>query len=428
MKKAFREYYPLSEEEYKKLWDSCLFIVDANVLLNLYRYSQNTRNEIFPIFDKLTNRLWIPYQAALEYNKQRITVIDKQTRSYSEIREILTKHQNELHSKLNQYKKHPYIDVTGWLNKSENTYKNYFKEIDEMEKKHPDIFVNDPIRDKITNLFEGKIGKPYPEKRLIEIFNEGKSRFEKNIPPGFEDKKKEGDKQFSDLVLWYQIIDEAIRSKKSIVFVTDDKKEDWWLKVNNRIIGPRPELLKEIGEKANVKFYMYQFDNFIEHSQQYLGIKKEQQAIDEIRAVRKNIEEMKIINLYEDVSAFGSIVGKVYDKNKNGVPAATVKLWSAEKEGEKYSLKNLYPSPENPQMTVSRPEIAEIGTYIYYRLIPGSYVISAEKMDAIGNNHVGFTSIELKQGTNRADIIIPDLVIAVPVQLVDLTNIKNNKP
>jgi hypothetical protein len=45
---------------------------------------------------------------------------------------------------------------------------------------------------------------------------------------------------------------------KPIIFVMDDKKEDWWIldKKHNPII-PREELFDEISDKAKVKFWMY---------------------------------------------------------------------------------------------------------------------------------------------------------------------------
>jgi len=69
MKKTFPGYYCLTEEEFSVLWNTCLFVLDANVLLNLYSYSQETSNELIGILKQISDRLWIPHQAALEYQK-----------------------------------------------------------------------------------------------------------------------------------------------------------------------------------------------------------------------------------------------------------------------------------------------------------------------------------------------------------------------
>jgi hypothetical protein len=66
--------YKLSSKEFDDLWNKCIFVVDANVLLDLYSYSSKVRKEIIKTFRKVSSRIWIPHQVALEYydNKERI--------------------------------------------------------------------------------------------------------------------------------------------------------------------------------------------------------------------------------------------------------------------------------------------------------------------------------------------------------------------
>ena len=42
MEKTFSEYHQPNDEEITQLWEKAIFIFDANVLLNLYRYSKKT--------------------------------------------------------------------------------------------------------------------------------------------------------------------------------------------------------------------------------------------------------------------------------------------------------------------------------------------------------------------------------------------------
>ncbi len=116
-------------------------------------------------------------------------------------------------------------------------------------------------------------------------------------------------------------------------------------------------------------------------------------------------------------TTWGSIIGKVYDKNRNGIPNAIVKLWRSKYNEDKkvYERTTLYPSPENPQQ--SRGMITPIGSYIYYRIPIGSYQITAEKSDASGNSHMGFSIINVLPGSNCSCVIISDLVLAVPSKL-----------
>ena len=80
MKELFPGYYQPTEKEFSKLWNECIFALDANVLLNLYRYSENSTKDFLNILTFLSTakRLWIPHQAALEYHQRRVGVIGEQ--------------------------------------------------------------------------------------------------------------------------------------------------------------------------------------------------------------------------------------------------------------------------------------------------------------------------------------------------------------
>lgn len=57
MKEKFKEYYKPTEEEFKDLWGNCEFIFDANVLLNIYRYSPKTTGEFFDVLINIQDRI-----------------------------------------------------------------------------------------------------------------------------------------------------------------------------------------------------------------------------------------------------------------------------------------------------------------------------------------------------------------------------------
>src|SRR5665648_130391 len=91
MKETFPGYYQPTEEEFSEIWKNCIFVFDSNVLLNLYRYSSDTRDDLINILSEISERLWIPHQVAMEYLKDRLTVIQDQLNSYNKIREIVNK-------------------------------------------------------------------------------------------------------------------------------------------------------------------------------------------------------------------------------------------------------------------------------------------------------------------------------------------------
>jgi len=113
------------------------------------------------------------------------------------------------------------------------------------------------------------------------------------------------------------------------------------------------------------------------------------------------------------VVGWGTISGMVTDKNKNGIPNAMVQLWNVQYANGTYENQNLVKSPENPQYTVSRAEIAAIGTYTYYRIPSGIYNLTASVNDSAGNTHTWFAWVNLTVGTATNNVALPDYVVPV---------------
>jgi len=65
-----------------------------------------------------------------------------------------------------------------------------------------------------------------------------------------------------------QLLDAVRANKKdfsSVLFVTDDRKPDWWAMSGSKITGPRVELRQEIANAGSASFHMYTFSQFLEH-------------------------------------------------------------------------------------------------------------------------------------------------------------------
>ena len=59
MRDLFPGYY--APEDFQELWDKATFVLDANVLLNLYRFPKPAAEELLRVLDKVSDRLWVPY-------------------------------------------------------------------------------------------------------------------------------------------------------------------------------------------------------------------------------------------------------------------------------------------------------------------------------------------------------------------------------
>lgn len=265
MKSTFIGHFRPTKEEFSQLWGNCIFAVDANVLLNFYRYSPTTRQELEKALMTIKDRVFIPHQAAKEFLKNRLSVTAGQANEYDKsIKSI-----NDLLSTLSSKDRHPFLpdsDLPKFASYSQELITTLLSQKNSLLQK----LIEDEILDFIETLFSGKTGAPFDAEKLTEIEKEGTERYQRKIPPGYKDSKKDDSddpyRVFGDLIVWMQIIEHSKTQNKPLIFITDDKKEDWWLEQSGRTIGPRPEIIEEFYGKTSQKFWMYTVDKFIQES------------------------------------------------------------------------------------------------------------------------------------------------------------------
>ena len=83
MRSVFPAYFRPSTDDYAKIWSEGIFSLDANVLLNLYRYSSEARKELESALTGVKGQLFITHQAAKEFLRNRITVTASQADEYN---------------------------------------------------------------------------------------------------------------------------------------------------------------------------------------------------------------------------------------------------------------------------------------------------------------------------------------------------------
>ena len=306
-RKAF-DIYQLTAEREKAIWSDCLFVFDTSALLEFYNFPDETRKTIFSeIFEAQKNRLWIPNHVQFEFLKNREKVIKQPIDlNYTPLIETFLKPiadtSKTIENKLKQLKEitfksdtHPYIDTSS-ITEFENQIKNYSEIIgafdktykEQIEKRKKEI-LELQNKDTVLEQFEKylTVGRSYSFEEIIEITKEGKHRYEFKIPPGYEDlkDKKTGTQIFGDLIIWKQVLEFAKETKRSIVFICNDLKEDWCIKDtknNNRIKSPRFELIKEFYDHAGKEFWMYSPSQFLYTSKELLHADIEEESIKEI--------------------------------------------------------------------------------------------------------------------------------------------------
>lgn len=304
MKKQFAEYYDLPNERIKEIWDNSLIVFDTNVLLNLYRYNEESRNEFINVIKTYKERLWIPYQVGLEFHRRRETVIRKHISTYKSLGEDVSKRLMDVVTALRNngdYTRHPYIKIADIESKLKRCAISIKKSLDEQESKHPDYLKVDSILSAITELFDGCVGNDYAVNELEELYKEGEKRYANQVPPGYCDAKNKKDKPkrhlYGDLIVWKQTITQSKEQKRDVIFITDDHKSDWWDKVEGKH-SPRKELIREFMDCTGHDILIYDSGRFLEYAKRNKA-KVSAKTIREVEKVKEtdmNALEMAVWN------------------------------------------------------------------------------------------------------------------------------------
>ena len=287
MRDTFIGYYDWTKEEFDELWSKALFVFDTNTLLNIYRYTEGTCEQFLETLEVAKDRIWIPHQVGLEFHRNRRSTIAKQVKAYDDLTVCLDQYCKEFDTALGEYKHHKLIDrekLNGEFRKAADKMK---ESIRESEKAHPDYTENDPVLEKVSQLFEGRVGGPLLEDKFKKVCAEGKKRYAAKIPPGYKDHKKPEPHCYGDLFIWLAMIAKAEKEKQPIIFVTSDTKEDWWRNDKGKR-SPRPDLLQEFREKTEQLCYFYTPKPFITHARSHFNLEAAtQDTLKEIKEVRE---------------------------------------------------------------------------------------------------------------------------------------------
>lgn len=164
----------------------------------------------------------------------------------------------------------------------------------------------------------------YSQAKLEEIYARGGIRYSLKIPPGYMDRSEKKDlpyKQYGDLILWLQLIDESKRVSKPIIFITDDTKKDWWSQDKGT---PRPELIQEFFIETGSRMYIYSPKDFISLAKKYLHFAIDDSALKEIEEVKKGDEkylnDLMLTELIDDLLGYWDKYNAEWMAERNSEP------------------------------------------------------------------------------------------------------------
>lgn len=256
----FRGFHAPSEADLTLLWKTGTFVFDTGVLLDLYRvpdaFDQMRAHE-----QSLRGRVFLPYQFALEFHRNLGAELKSVREKAGAAMQALTNATNRYLQEVN-LNVHPVLSAREFRAEIEAARARYARLLEnalpgihsEMESRFQAVTAF------VERFFEGRLGPRHTPDRLWALYEEGERRFNSLIPPGFKDAKdkKPNERKYGDLVGWMQILDHAKENGTGIIFVTEDRKSDWWQSEGI----PHPYLVQEMIEVANQSYYQYDLLTF----------------------------------------------------------------------------------------------------------------------------------------------------------------------
>ncbi|HEX3968095.1 MAG TPA: PIN domain-containing protein [Edaphobacter sp.] len=290
MRSAFLHFYTPTTEEFTTLWRSATFSFDASVLLDLYRFTQASREELLRLFKQHQDRIWLTHQSGLEFSRNRFTIIGEAKKKAADLKKQL---ENLRNVSAERYQQHPFVssEVCVEIGRACN---DFLTTLQQAEDSYPNYLTNDPILAELLALFEGKVGEPFSKQELTIKYAEIDLRYAAEIPPGYADAKtKDAPRSYGDCILWFQLIDYSKKSKRPVILVTRDLKEDWWLREGGKTLLPHPELRREFKEETGQDFYLYQASQFIEEAKLHRQNVVSEALLAEARAMSEESRQRK---------------------------------------------------------------------------------------------------------------------------------------
>lgn len=292
----FPGYRLPSEDELNAALQSALVVVDANVLLNLYRYNESTRDDLLGVLRGLDGRLWVPHQVLREFWRNRLGVLASRGASTDQALAALGKQQRATSDTIQQWAKATAIesgDRDSLLEKIAALHIALEGEIRAHAPSAPAVVggaVSEPVLVQLESLLAGKAGKAPAAAEWQAAVKEGNARVARQEPPGYLD----ADKASSDLpegaagdyLVWLQTIEEAARRSLDVLLVTGDEKEDWWWRHRSEFLGPRVELVAELKTRCGRQLYMLRPIDLLRRASA-LDVTVRKESVDDVERVSR---------------------------------------------------------------------------------------------------------------------------------------------
>ncbi|MGI9898367.1 PIN domain-containing protein [Vibrio natriegens] len=229
--------------------EHCIVVLDTNVLLIPYKLKNEDANEIEKVYDLLSKgkRLFLPEHVAREFavNKQ-----SKLSDLYKSVNDRIIRVQKLPDAAILKGTTE-YNDLEKEYEALDKALQSYNKSVKGLASKIKDWSWDDPILRMYGKFFNSETIVSH-KKSDDELKKDLERRQKHSIAPGYKDKAK-SENSAGDLNVWLTILELGKTLQADVVFVSEDRKPDWWNQSNGSPFSPKFELINEYKLASNGK-------------------------------------------------------------------------------------------------------------------------------------------------------------------------------
>jgi PIN domain-containing protein len=345
-----------SPEEVDTALKEAVVAVDANVLLDLYRFRPQTSRDLMETLKSLGDRLVVPHQALREFWRHRQRSQGSPRGATKAATDALTKSARSMADALDTWGKAVGVDedeLYDFYVRIDDFFETLIGGLQQVLEDADAERVGDPILEQLEELLAGRVTSPLDHEEWTQCVAEANRRIEAEEPPGYKDAEKQNsdspDGGAGDYLVWYQATRYAKEKVQDLLIVTRDQKEDWWWRQQSDFIGPRPELTLEYHSLTGRRLFLMRPADLLARAS-VLEVEVDQASTADAGRVANDEEELTVEPwTLEAVSALLERLDQ-----EAPVQAAALRLATPDKSGR-----------------VSREKIYELGGFADDRMLRG---------------------------------------------------------
>jgi hypothetical protein len=294
---GFEGYRTATLDDYRGVLTTGMVVLDANVLLNLYRYTGDARDDLLTVLGRLGARLWIPHQALVEFWRNRESVL-QDPRDTEKTAAEMTALRDEAVRTFRTWANRVFLPAersTELIASLEAGFDAVAQGVDQFSDTSAVESARDTDKDAVLasleSILDGRVGPPLPGDAHEEAIVEALRRVDAGKPPGYKDKKKDDEGAAGDYLVWAQVLVEATFRGCDVLLVTGDVKEDWWRREFGELRGPRIELVDEMRARTGGRLFMTRPTRLLSLAREVLEVTVREESVADADRVDRLLAE-----------------------------------------------------------------------------------------------------------------------------------------